>query len=125
MRQNQDWSARLFSINCKITGGTIALLTALLAVAAIFTLGLRGLLDHARGQARAAESAARLHAVERKLSREVAAGHRAESAPGQAFRGQAGVLNLVADDLARLHDLLGDDAPPAPPAGDRRPLARE
>jgi diguanylate cyclase (GGDEF)-like protein len=111
MRQNQDWSARLFSIRHQVTGGALALLAALLAVALVFTLGLRGLLEHARWQARANEVGARLHALDQKLSREIALELRAEAAAGgQAFRGQIGMLNGVADDLARLHDLLGDDA---------------
>jgi diguanylate cyclase (GGDEF)-like protein len=110
MRQNQDWSARLFSISYQITGGTVALLASLLAAAIVFTLGLRGLLDHARWQARVGESAARLRSVECRLSGDFAAELRSGSASGRAFRGQAGTLNLVADDLARLHDLCGDNA---------------
>lgn len=107
MRQNQDWPTRLFSIRHQIAVGVAALLAALLAVALVCAYGLHSLLDQVRRQVRANDAAALLHSLDEKVAREIAP----DSRPGgQSSRGRGGRLNGMADDVARLQDLMSEDA---------------
>jgi len=107
MRQNQDWSARLFSIYHQITGGVVAIILAATLIALVLAFGLHSMLEHARWQARASEAAVRLSRLDQKISHELAAEVHADT-PSSAlsYRSQISVLNSMVDDLTRLDELL-------------------